>query len=110
MAVPLRRPPLPLGGTLGPCYGTHSICCYCSHCEQLASAAVPTGEATGPARCSLAPGGVIGTNPEKLPVESKMFANERCSKIGCFLEGALPVIAPAVALVSMLSIFAFACC
>jgi hypothetical protein len=53
---------------------------------------------------------VIGTNPEKLPVESKMFANERCSKIGCFLEAALPIVAPAVALVSMLSIFAFACC
>jgi len=39
-----------------------------------------------------------------------MFASENCSKIGCFLEAALPVIAPAVALVSMLSIFTFSCC
>ena len=39
-----------------------------------------------------------------------MFANERCSKIGCFLEAALPIVAPVVALVSMLSIFAFAYC
>jgi len=28
-----------------------------------------------------------------------MFASENCSKAGCFLEGALPVIAPAVALI-----------
>ena len=27
-----------------------------------------------------------------------MFASESCSKIGCFLEAALPAIAPAVAL------------
>ena len=39
----------------------------------------------GPARCSRAPGGVIRINPEKLPVESKMFASECCSKIGCLL-------------------------
>ena len=39
----------------------------------------------------------------------KMFASESCSKIGCFLEAALPVIGPAVALVWMLSIAAFAC-
>jgi hypothetical protein len=37
----------------------------------------------------------------------KMFAGENCSKIGCFLEAALPVIAPSVALVWMLSIAAF---
>ena len=35
-----------------------------------------------------------------------MFAGENCSKIGCFLEAALPVIAPSVALVWMLSIAA----
>jgi hypothetical protein len=39
-----------------------------------------------------------------------MFASEYCSKIGCLLEAALPVIAPAVALVSMLSILTYACC
>jgi len=37
----------------------------------------------------------------------KMFASENFSKVGCFLEAALPVIAPAVALVWMLSIVAF---
>jgi hypothetical protein len=37
----------------------------------------------------------------------KMFAGENCSKIGCFLEAALPVIAPSVALVWMLSMAAF---
>ena len=37
----------------------------------------------------------------------KMFARENCSKVGCFLEAALPVIAPSVALVWMLSIAAF---
>jgi hypothetical protein len=37
----------------------------------------------------------------------KMFAGEKCSKVGCFLEAALPVIAPSVALVLMLSIAAF---
>jgi hypothetical protein len=36
-----------------------------------------------------------------------MFAGENCSKIGCFLEAALPVIAPSVALVWMLAIAAF---
>jgi hypothetical protein len=35
-----------------------------------------------------------------------MFASESCSKFGCFLEAALPVIGPAVALVWMLSIAA----
>jgi hypothetical protein len=35
-----------------------------------------------------------------------MFASENCSKVGCFLEGALPVVAPAVALIWMLSIAA----
>jgi len=39
----------------------------------------------------------------------KMFASESCSKVGCFLEAALPVIAPGVALVWMLSIAAFSC-
>ena len=39
----------------------------------------------------------------------KMFARENCSKVGCFLEGALPIIAPAVALIWMLSIAAFSC-
>jgi len=39
----------------------------------------------------------------------KMFASESCSEVGCFLEAALPVIAPAVALVWMLSIAAFPC-
>jgi hypothetical protein len=33
-----------------------------------------------------------------------MFASESCSKFGCVLEAALPVIGPAVALVWMLSI------
>jgi hypothetical protein len=41
--------------------------------------------------------------------ESEMSASESCSKVGCFLEAALPVIAAAVALVSMLSIAAFCC-
>ena len=36
-----------------------------------------------------------------------MFAREKCSKLGCFLEAALPVIGPVVALVWMLSIAAF---
>jgi hypothetical protein len=38
-----------------------------------------------------------------------MFASESYSKIGCFLEGVLPAIAPAVALIWMLSIAAFSC-
>jgi hypothetical protein len=38
-----------------------------------------------------------------------MFASENCSKVGCVLEGALPIIAPAVALIWMLSIAAFSC-
>jgi hypothetical protein len=38
-----------------------------------------------------------------------LFASENCSKVGCFLEGALPIIAPAVALIWMLSIAAFSC-
>ena len=38
-----------------------------------------------------------------------MFASENCSRMGCFLEGALPVIGPAVALVWILSIVAFSC-
>ena len=38
-----------------------------------------------------------------------MVASESCSKVGCFLEAALPAIAPAVALVWMLSIAAFSC-
>jgi hypothetical protein len=42
-------------------------------------------------------------------MEGEMFASESCSKVGCFLEAALPVIAPAVALVWMLSIAAFSC-
>jgi hypothetical protein len=41
--------------------------------------------------------------------ESKMFASENCSKIGCLLESALPGVAPAVALICMLSIAAFSC-
>lgn len=36
-----------------------------------------------------------------------MFASENCSKVGCFLEAASPVIAPVVALIWMLSIAAF---
>jgi hypothetical protein len=36
-----------------------------------------------------------------------MFASENCSKVGCLLEAALPVVAPAVALIWMLSIAAF---
>jgi hypothetical protein len=71
---------------------------------------VPVGRGDGPRQVLLAPGGIIRTNPEKLPVESKMFASERCSKIGCFLKAALPIVAPAVALVSMLSILTYACC
>lgn len=43
-----------------------------------------------------------------LPMEGKMFATEHCSKVGCFLEAALPGIAPALALICMLSIAAFA--
>lgn len=50
--------------------------------------------------------GVGGIIP---PMETKMFASESCSKIGCFLEAALPVIGPAVALVWMLSIAASSC-
>ena len=42
------------------------------------------------------------------PMEDKMFATEHCSKVGCFLEAAMPGIAPAVALICMLSIAAFA--
>jgi hypothetical protein len=42
-------------------------------------------------------------------MESEMFASERCSKVGCFLEAALPAIAPAVALFWMLSIAVFCC-
>ncbi len=38
-----------------------------------------------------------------------MFASESCSKVGCFLEAAMPAIAPAVALVWMLSIVALSC-
>jgi hypothetical protein len=41
-------------------------------------------------------------------MEGKMFAAEHCSKVGCFLEAAMPGIAPAVALICMLSIAAFA--
>ena len=40
---------------------------------------------------------------------TKMFASESCSKVGCFLEAAMPAIAPAVALIWMLSIVAFSC-
>jgi hypothetical protein len=40
---------------------------------------------------------------------TKMFASESCSKVGCLLEAALPIIAPAVALAWMLSIAAFSC-
>jgi hypothetical protein len=36
-----------------------------------------------------------------------MFASESCSKVGCFLDAALPIIEPAVALVGMLLIAAF---
>jgi hypothetical protein len=32
---------------------------------------------------------------------------ENCSKVGCFLQAALPVIAPAVALIWMLSLVAW---
>jgi hypothetical protein len=39
-------------------------------------------------------------------MESEMFASEYCTKVGCFLEAALPAIAPAVALIWMLSIAA----
>jgi hypothetical protein len=42
-------------------------------------------------------------------MESEMFAIENYSKVGCFLEAAMPAIAPAVALISMLSIVAFSC-
>lgn len=38
-----------------------------------------------------------------------MFATERCAKIGCFLKAALPIVAPAIALVSILSIAIFCC-
>ena len=33
-----------------------------------------------------------------------MFASENCSKAGCVLEGALPIIAPAVALIGIVII------
>jgi hypothetical protein len=36
-----------------------------------------------------------------------MSASENCSKVGCFLEAALPVIAPTVALIWMLSLVAW---
>ena len=44
-----------------------------------------------------------------LPMESKMFASENCSKLGCVLEAALPAVGPALALISMLSIAALSC-
>jgi hypothetical protein len=37
-------------------------------------------------------------------METTMFEREECSRSGCFLEAALPLIAPAVALFSMLSL------
>jgi len=40
-------------------------------------------------------------------MESEMFASENCSKVGCFLEAAMPSIAPAVGSIWMLSIAAF---
>jgi len=52
------------------------------------------------------PGSLAGSSNQW---RTKMFASESCSKVGCFLEAALPVIAPAVALVWMLSIAAFSC-
>ena len=67
----------------------------------------------GSARCWPAPGGLAETNADDLgnalTMESEMFASESCSKVGCFLEAALPAIAPAVALFWMLSIAAFCC-
>ena len=59
-------------------------------------------QATGP------PAGGSASNYHQilLPMEGKMFATEHCSKVGCFLEAALPGIAPAVALICMLSIAA----
>jgi hypothetical protein len=42
-------------------------------------------------------------------MESEMFASENCSKVGCFLEAALPAVAPVVGLIWMLSIAAFSC-
>jgi hypothetical protein len=47
-------------------------------------------------------------SPAEVPLwRTKMFGRERCSKTGCFLEAVLPVVAPAVALLSMLSLLAF---
>jgi hypothetical protein len=54
---------------------------------------LPTGQRTAIARSFL-------------PMECTMFASENCSKLGCFLEAALPGVAPAFALIWMLS-FAF---
>jgi hypothetical protein len=109
----IGRPPA-LGGTLGPCHGTHSICCSCSHCQQSTSVAVPIGRGDGPHQVltgdawARLPKSDYAAEPSR-KWESEMFASESCSKVGCFLEAALPVIAPAVALVSMLSIAAFCC-
>jgi hypothetical protein len=87
----------------------------------------------GPAECSIAAGGLVGLTPParkfttfqpessvrwsfrrlRPPTGSfgqwrvKMFAGENCSKVGCFLEAALPLIAPAVALIGMLSLVAW---
>jgi len=55
-----------------------------------------------PAGCRTAPGGF-----DAVKWRAKMFARENCSKVGCFLEAALPLAAPSVALVWMLSIAAF---
>jgi|HubBroStandDraft_2_1064218.scaffolds.fasta_scaffold311292_2 hypothetical protein len=41
------------------------------------------------------------------PWRTKMFARQKCSKVGCFLEAALPIVAPAIGLLSMLSLAAF---
>jgi hypothetical protein len=65
----------------------------------------------GPRRCRQALGGLAEANADDpgnaLTMESEMFASENCTKVGCLLEAASPGIAPAVALVWMLSIAAF---
>jgi hypothetical protein len=55
------------------------------------------------------PGQASGDRKSLLPMESTMFASENCSKVGCFVEAALPAVGPFVALIWMLSIAALSC-
>jgi hypothetical protein len=67
---------------------------------------VPTFQPGNPVNFPTPPSesGAAGGDPAW---RTKMFARQECSKVGCFLEAALPVVAPAIALLSMLSLAAF---